>query len=125
MKDYIEIDTTPVDEPCVQVPGDVNLMRLEGRAMIQQLERQFGEFPDKFMIKINKNYHDFGTYLDLQLFYECDHPSEDFAFEIEGNIPEKWDNEAIKFLEENGYTTLNVTADNRYASGNQFTGTFN
>lgn len=60
---------------------------------------------------ILRNDHEFGCYLELGVMYQEpkdeDNPEElkalEFAQKLEGGIPEKWDQQAIDYLRENGY----------------------
>lgn len=107
-RDYFNIPVTPLDEPCIQAGGDLTLMYLEARAMIAQLIRMHGEFPEGFEVKTNRNPHDSGTYLDLQLWYEdTDNSlSLEYALKLEAALPEKWDQQAREYLKAEKYTTL-------------------
>ena len=98
--------TTPHDERCAQV-GDPNYSsnsRAEARALINQLIRENGEPPSGVSFKITSNPHDFGSYLDVVIRFDEDNEEQsDYAYMIEGAIPDKWDNEAKTELKEAGY----------------------
>jgi len=106
MRDFIELDTTPCDEPCFQIGSDdyYKQTRIEAKVFIEQLIRIFGEGTENNYFSIKSNPHDFGTYHSLAVYYnDNDEESVDYAYNIEGNTPEKWDEEAIKELKELGY----------------------
>jgi len=107
MRDYLELAaTTPVDEPCAQVGSDnyTRNARMEAEAFRQQIYRMFGDPPVATGIKIVSCPHDFGTYLDLQIVYEDDsEESCEWAFRVEADLPDKWDEEAKGQLASEGY----------------------
>lgn len=114
-QDYFNIDSTPTEEKCAQIGSvDTTVLRLEAIAFRDQLERQFEPFPEGFTIKLNKNYHEFGTYYDLQLWYQDgdETPSLMKALDIESNVPEHWDEEAREYLKENDYF-MRVSSSNK------------
>ena len=94
MKDFLYADTTPLDEPCIQAGNNYDFQKLEARAIINQIERTFGPFPEGFYISVNKNFHEAGMYLDLKLWYlegvdEEETSSMAFALKLEGEWPKK------------------------------------
>lgn len=113
-KDYMEFDTTPVNEKCVGV-NDPHNSRLEYEAIKSQIIRQFGEPPEGVSFRFKPCQHDFGTYYQLIIYYLEDmspeseeeiHPSYDYVLKVEGNFPQEWDEEAKKFLKEKGYSNV-------------------
>lgn len=116
MRDVFELGTTvPNDEPCAQV-GDINsitLGRMEATALINQLRRIHGNEPQGARFKVVQCPHDFGTYNDVALEYDDTHDeeggqseSEKYLYRIEGGIPDHWDEEAKKELEDKNYFQL-------------------
>ncbi len=107
MKDSFYLDPIPCSEESAGVENSSRLQRLEARAMIAQVERTFGPFPEGFGICRNWNSHEYGTYVDLQIWFldpeEGESISRDFACRVEAKWPEFWDREAIEFLIKNGY----------------------
>lgn len=110
MKEYLELSSVPVDEPCAMV-GEADYStraRLECRAYIDQLKR---EFPNAEAIgctfKIRANPHDFGTYYEVAVVYDDnDDDQAATAFEIESSLPMEWDSDARNFLAAHGYNTV-------------------
>ena len=104
MLDYISLSPVPTDEKCAQL-GEVNYMkraRKECNIFKRQLIRTLGTPPPGVFIKIKRNNHDFGVYLDLVVeFDENDKEGIDYAFRLENELPERWDEEAKKELSEN------------------------
>lgn len=109
-KQILNLAPTPLDEQCTQV-GDPNYheeARKEINAFIGQLRRMFGEEPKGCRYKITSNPHDFGTYLDLDIiFYEDDEAENEeenkaaqYAYNVENNLPNNWDEIALKELDE-------------------------
>lgn len=94
---------TPADESCAQV-GEDNFRekaKKEMNAYINQLMRQFpnvDEFNVSFKIKWQN--HDFGTYGEVVAVYDAaNQESARKALDIEWQLPENWDEEALKELE--------------------------
>jgi hypothetical protein len=107
MRDQFELSTTvPHDEPCIQI-GEENyskFSRLEAKVLIDQIKRTIGEPPSRAHLKIIECPHDFGVYHDVAVVYsDDDEESIDYMLNVESGIPDKWDDEAKKLLEENGY----------------------
>jgi len=100
--DYETFGCTPVDEDCQQVgmPSyDPQKARAECKAFIHQLRRQFGNEPFGAMLKIKSSLHDFGQYLEVScMFEENEEEAVNYAYKIEANLPENWDDEAKKEL---------------------------
>jgi len=103
MEDYIYLmATTPGEEPCSQV-GDTDYMkkaRVEARAYVNQLLRVYGANPVGTHFAIVRCPHDFGTYLDIRLYYDDEDQGQvKYITDIEKGC-EKWDEAALKELEE-------------------------
>ncbi len=110
MKDYLDLSPTPVDEPCAQVGSDdySKRARLECRAFIGQLERAF---PDAIAaglyFRIKSNPHDFGSYYEVQAVFDDEDESQtEWAYTIEGELPQAWDNDARNELAAVGIETV-------------------
>lgn len=100
MIDYVSIGSTPNAEDCAQVGKDnySEQARKEGKAYINQLKRQFGEVPSA-MFKLKGFPHDFGTYYEVcVVFSDGDEEAADFAYKVEVECPDYWDEEARKEL---------------------------
>lgn len=97
-RDFIYISSTPVDEDCAQVGSDnyMERARKECNVFRDQLRRQFGAEPEGASIKIKReDGHDAGSYLEVVCHYDDELPaSVDYAFKLEGETPEKWDDVA-------------------------------
>ena len=101
--DYVSMDSVPYDEECTPVGSFDNEKwnKVECSIFIKQLVRLNPEMASKCRITMMKNYHDAGIYYDLVILYkQDDEEAEDAAFWFEGNMPDNWDNEAIRELEE-------------------------
>lgn len=107
--DYLEFDTSPSNEQCVQV-GDDNyrqLAILEANILIDQLCRTFPKAVELGLkFKTVWNPHDFGSYLTVNIVYRTDREDHDFVYEIERNFPENWDEISISRLMESKKYTL-------------------
>jgi len=101
MKDYINIGSTPVEEDCAQVgqPDYPEQSRKECQVFKKQLLRKFGEPPMSTRLAIKEFPHDFGTYREVVVVYDDqDREGLEYALKLEGETPEKWDEEAKKVL---------------------------
>lgn len=100
--DYIDIGPVPAYEDCAQVgePGFRQRASKEMDAYVRQLERQFKKYEDKNIAFRKKWFnHDFGSYGSVVIeFFEDDKDGFDCAIDIEHNLPEYWDDEALKEL---------------------------
>ena len=106
MKDYLEIGSVPSDEPCCGVGADnyYEMSRIECQVFKKQLKRIFGEGTENNSIVIKSFNHDFGSYSEVCVYFnDQDEESLDYAFKIEGECPENWDDEAIQDLKNAGY----------------------
>lgn len=109
MLESLELCSVPLDEECQQV-GMPTFSRqketLELQACKAQIERENKQLFDtrNIRLSVKSNPHDFGTYRELVLkFNDEDEDACDAAYRIEACLPEKWDEESIKFLTENKY----------------------
>jgi len=87
---YIEFDSTPYEEDCVQVRTGENYMpamRAQANRMIEMLEARFPDAPGYFSIKSCP--HDFGSYLEIRYCFEGD-DGWGWANFIEDNWPSTW-----------------------------------
>jgi hypothetical protein len=93
MTDYLDLSPVPTDEEVQQVGPlhDPIQARRECRAMVNQLNRQFPPIGNvRYIIKSNP--HDFGDYLSVVAKFDDENENEcDFVYNVEANIPEKWD----------------------------------
>ena len=106
--DDLELGTTPSGEDCAQVGATkydyYELARMELQAFLNQLKRMFPNPPPDVRFKRQSNPHDFGTYYDLAIRYNSnDEEAVNYAMNIENNLPENWDEQAKRELEEQGY----------------------
>lgn len=100
-REYISIGSTPCGEDCAQVgtPDYAQRAKVEGIAFINQLKRMFGEPPGEADIRLKSFPHDFGTYYEVVIYYNPNSETEvEYAYNIEGNTPEEWDDKALKEL---------------------------
>lgn len=100
--DYLYIGPTPVNENCAQVGDpDFNMKASkEMKAFINQLYRTFPDATENSVkFRIKWELHDFGKYGEVVVDYNCeDEMSYSYALNIDSNIPENWDEEALKEL---------------------------
>lgn len=103
----LELGSSPNGEECVQVSRNADYMpqmREECKRFKAMLEARF-PIPDgvRAWFAIVSNPHDFGSYLEVVVKYdEDDDESSNFAYYVEGNLPETWDdNKVMVYGEEN------------------------
>ena len=106
MKEYLEFDTAPTEEECVQtgITEDyLKMQAIEYSALKKQLLRTFGECEGVRITRLS-NYHDFGTYYSMKMTYDIEEETAiDYVYNIEENFPDRWDEESLKELREAGY----------------------
>lgn len=109
MRDYLNIGSTPADEPCAQV-GSENygkLSSIECRAFAHQcqrvLEAKYG--PEYSVnIQIRSFPHDFGSYKEVVVYYDSDNKEQtQQAFYLESADLSNWDKEALEELNSHNY----------------------
>lgn len=102
--EYIELGPTPCAEDCAQLGSHDYRYRAgkEMRAYINQLYRQFTEAAERGVsFKIKWFNHDFGSYAEVCAYWDMDDRfATEYAYFVDANIPENWDEEAIKELED-------------------------
>jgi hypothetical protein len=100
--DTLSIGPVPSSEACESLGDNYNAIkaRQECLAFIRQIRRQFGREPYGASLVITRNSHDFGTYLEVGVKYkEGNEAATKYAFKVEGEMPEEWDEEAKMDLE--------------------------
>ena len=101
--DYLEFDTVPSSEPCVQIGHENyrNLANLEADVLIDQLKRTYPQaYPLGIGFKKKYNNHDFGQYLGVQVIFNSDIKDHDLVYDIDKNFPQNWDEISISKLEQ-------------------------
>lgn len=97
MREYLTIGSSPYGEDCAQVGSDGydGKSRKECQAYKNQLIRQFGEEPDGARISVKSFPHDFGSYREVICYFDDAKPAAvEYAFKLEGEGPELWDDAA-------------------------------
>lgn len=97
MLEYIELGPTPAEESCAQLGADDydERVKIEGRAYIAQLIRQFGTPPTGVSLRLKAFPHDFGSYHEIVVqFDDNDEAASDWAYNVEAHTPGEWDDEA-------------------------------
>jgi len=93
----MNLASSPVGESCAQVGSDgyYEKAQKECRAFIKQLRRQFGQEPTGARLYIRSQSHDFGSYYEVECKFDDNYEeSVNYAYELEANLPEEWDDEA-------------------------------
>ena len=105
MRDYLNIGSTPHEEPCAQVGRDDynKLSTIECKAFAHQCHRALtAKYGEDYTVEIRvKSFpHDFGSYKEVVVYYNPDIES-DFqqALYLEGEADlANWDKEALEEL---------------------------
>jgi hypothetical protein len=104
MRDYLEISTVPCGEKCAQVGTDNyrENVRKECRRYIKMLTKRFPYATSKNGFGIKWFPHDFGSYAEVVIYFDDqDEMSQAYAFHVEGNLPETWDDDELcPFIED-------------------------
>ena len=100
MRDYLSIGPSPCDEDCVQLgtEGYYERAKDECKRFIKLIRKVCGPEPEgsTAMLGIKSNMHDFGDYLDVVCYFDDqDELGMKYAFHVEGNTPETWDDDDI------------------------------
>ena len=101
MIDELYLASAPIGEECAQVGSDdySERSKKECDAFIKQIIREHGAPPNGAFLKIKHCPHDFGTYLDIVVrFNDENEVATEYAYKVEANLPEYWDEEAKKEL---------------------------
>lgn len=94
MRDYLNIGSVPVDEPCAQVGADNYRQdaHLECNMFMNKLRQTFPWLEDEMTwFKIKGFAHDFGDYYEVVVSYDdADEESYLKAIYVENNTPMTW-----------------------------------
>ena len=108
----LEIGSTPSGEDCAQVGKEdyFDLAIMEIKAYMHQLMRAF-PIPANLQGVVSfvkkSNAHDFGSYYELAIkFPEDNEEAVNYAYNVENNAPENWDDQAKVELQSLGYFDL-------------------
>lgn len=96
MKDFMYIGSSPASEsPLVSVgmPGySSEIAREEAMVFAKQIRRQFPLPNDHAKVKVVAQHHDAGIYYEVIVeFNDMDADSEEWAYNVEGECPQIWD----------------------------------
>jgi hypothetical protein len=105
MSEILELACSPLSESCVQVSSEENYLPKMKDELIRfqaQLEKRF-PIPEGISVRffIKWQPHDFGRYGEVAIEFIPDTKGEDFAFFVESNLPEIWDDSNILEFKEN------------------------
>jgi len=99
--EILNIGTSPYGEDCVNVGSNQYAARARKECWVfkNQLVRVHGEPPTGCTLVVKSFPHDFGTYYELCARYDSeDEIATDYAYKLEGEVPEYWDEKAKKEL---------------------------
>lgn len=105
MIEYLELGPVPSDEQCEQLGPNYNpaKARAESRIYAAQLARMFDSKlaeNSRGWFSVKSFPHEFGNYLEVVVKYDPnDELSVAWAFDVENNLPENWDKQALLELE--------------------------
>ncbi len=93
--DSLSLGPVPAEESCQQV-GTPSYSEAKARKECQRyiglLRKTFGDEPDGARLRITSNPHDFGSYLDVQIFFNpTDEKAVDYAYRLEKDAPPTWE----------------------------------
>lgn len=98
MKDFLYIGASPPEENCVQI-GNTNYeveARAECNRYIDLIRKKFGPEPIGAKLKIKKEYHDAGPYLEVIVEYHDElADSVNYAYAVEANGPVNWSDDKL------------------------------
>lgn len=106
MRDHFELGSAPFGEDCAQVgAADYRARSIaECNAFARQLARRFPNAPEKARFTTKTFPHDFGSYREVVVCYDDeDEASVEFAYTVENDTPEYWDEQAIEELKQAGF----------------------
>lgn len=94
MRDYIALGSTPCAESCAQVGAADYREKAseECRRYKALLLKKFGNPPVGARFAVKGFNHDFGRYFEVVVEFDDNFPEAvDFAFDVEADLPEYWD----------------------------------
>jgi len=101
MRDYISIGSTPHAERCLPAGSPHNLQRRECSIFANQILRHY-PIPQGANLTIKANQHEYGTYFEVNAYYDEDDPSQvEWAYAVEADELDKleyWDDLAKEEL---------------------------
>ena len=102
-RDYITLGPTPMGEDCIQVGSEEYHNgddKREVKRFCEMLQKRFPEWSSEMVMFGKKTFpHDFGSYTEACVYYDDEkEESCEFAYFVEGNLPEMWDDETILHL---------------------------
>ena len=93
MRDFFYLGSAPSGEDCVQVtPHDDYLpaMRAECLRYIDALRTHYGPEPEGAELRIKRESHDFGSYMEVVITFDADEPEAvGYACQVENGL-ELW-----------------------------------
>lgn len=93
MRDYIDIGSTPCEEPCASVgePDYERRAKTECVRFIELIRRTLGEEPSGAHLAVKSNPHDFGTYYSCVCYFQDDdEEATKYAYRCEAEAPARW-----------------------------------
>ena len=97
MRDYIDIGSSPANEPCAQVGTEdyAQKARAECQRFLELIRTNMGEEPGSARLSIKANSHDFGTYYEVVCYYDdTDEEATRYAVRCRDDQPAEWGEDA-------------------------------
>ena len=97
MRDYMDLECAPCDEPCAQVGEPDYYLRAkeECARFIVLIRKKLGEEPPGARLAVKSNPHDFGTYYSVVCHFEDnDEEARRYAYLCESDAPSTWQDDA-------------------------------
>jgi len=109
-RETLELGPVPASEPCIQVDDSdyINAMVEQTNKYLKQLETIFPDYEKHdCLFGLKRFSHDFGIYMEVVIYFYPpdrfdDNPDEsslDFAFFVEANLPDTWEDMSIRHFE--------------------------
>lgn len=110
MRDYLALDPTPYEEPCIQVGHELyrSIASMEANLMKTQLEELLlTKYSDILVnIAITQCPHDYGSYYQIYVYF--DEESAEQAYWLDDNFPAYWKidhfNTLSEYCKKKGFT---------------------
>jgi hypothetical protein len=103
MRQLRYLNTAPIEEDCIGVghPDYLILAKIECLVYMAQLKREHPRMPERFQFRIERCPYDceLGFYWEVVLQYKENDEDEDYAINVENNLPDKWDPMALQTLQ--------------------------
>ena len=109
-RETLELGPVPASEPCIQVDDSdyINAMVEQTNKYLKQLETIFPDYEKHdCLFGLKRFSHDFGIYMEVVIYFyppepyeeDADTDSLDFAFFVESNLPDTWEDTNVRHFD--------------------------